>query len=375
MKKTNRVALLGCAAIASLAFAGSALASFAPKLVVSATSSGAARIGVVVGNSDDPTFRALFYVPNGYQVSTPAPGANLGSVTATASAADLGGALLPLTGQLLAADPNAFTASQKQSAAACLQGATQSQTWDLHLTAAGQTLDVPVFVLPVTAQEAASGYQAKLQICLPPPDVPASNPARATFGAKLLSATFSSSAITAPATAADYRWTSLWTPYTPTVGQPNAAGSVEVQGLRHVPTAIKLTVTKKKVTVTKKIKGKKHTIVHTLVKFSSAVTDGTGAAASSVITTTAGGKKVGGASGSFTLASGKSAAVKVTAVVDSDTGSIPTGQTANPLVDLFYHDLGASACTPSAIFGGLPCTDATVGGERLTATATVKGFK
>jgi hypothetical protein len=375
MKRTIRIALLAGAVFASLAFAGSALASFAPKIVVSATTSGAARIGVVVANSDDPTFRALFYIPAGYQVSTPAPGANLGSVTATAAAADLGGAILPLTGQLLAADPNTFTASQKASAAACLQGATQSQTWDLHLTAAGQTLDVPVFVMPATAQEIASGYQAKLQICLPPPDVPTSNPARATFGAKLLSATFTASAITEPATGADYRWTSLWTPYTPGVGQPNAGGSVEAQGLRHVPTAVKLTVTKKKVTVTKKIKGKKHKIVHTLVKFSSTVTDGSGAASSAVITTTAGGKKVGGASGSFSLASGKSAAVKTTAVVDSDTGSVPTGQTANPLADLYYHDLGASACTPSAIFGGVPCSDATVGGERLTATTTVKGFK
>jgi len=51
MKRTIRVALLAGAAFASLAFAGSALASFAPKLVVSATTPGAAggatRLGVV----------------------------------------------------------------------------------------------------------------------------------------------------------------------------------------------------------------------------------------------------------------------------------------------------------------------------------------
>jgi hypothetical protein len=29
----------------------------------------------------------------------------------------------------------------------------------------------------------------------------------------------------------------------------------------------------------------------------------------------------------------------------------------------------------SAIFGGLPCADATVGGETISATAVVKGFK
>jgi len=194
-------------------------------------------------------------------------------------------------------------------------------------------------------------------------------------GAKLLSATFSVSAVTEPSTAGDYRWTSVWTPYTTGGTTPNAAGSVEVQSIRHIPTAVKLTVTKKKVTVTKRIKGKKHKIVHTLVKFSSTVTDGAGAPSSVAITTTVGGKKVGGASGSFSLASGKSAAVKATAVVDSSSGSVPTAQPANALTDLFYHDLGATACTATAAFGGLPCADATVGGVRLTATATVKGFK
>jgi hypothetical protein len=368
MNKTIRAALFASAAFASLAFAGSALASFAPKIVVSATGSsgGATRFGVLVGNADAPTARAAFYVPSTYQVGVPAAGTKLGDVTATASAADLGGAILPLTGELDAIAPTATT-----NGAAALCGVTPSQTWNLQLTAAGQTLNIPMFV----AASALPGYPTELVVCLPPPDVPASNPNRATFGAKLLSATFTSSAITQPSTAGDYRWTSLWTPYNPGVGTVNQAGSVEVQGIRHIPTAVKLTVTKKKVTVTKKIKGKKHAIVHTVVKFSSTVTDGTGAAASAVITTTAGGKKVGGASGSFSLASGKSAVVKTTAVVDSDTGSVPTGQTANPLTDLYYHDLGASACTPSAAFGGLPCSDATVGGERLSATTTVKGFK
>ena len=369
MKRTIRAALFACAAIASLAFAGSALASFAPKLVVSATTPGAAggatRLGVLVANADDPTAKATFYIPSAYQVGTPGPG-KLGDVTATASAADLGGAVLPLTGELDAIAP---TAATNAAAAAC--GVSPSQTWDLHLTAAGQTLDIPMFV----AASPLPGYSTELVVCLPPPDVPTGTPGRATFGAKLLSATFTSSAITQPSTAGDYRWTSLWTPYTPTKGTPNAAGSVEVQGLRHIPTAVKLTVTKKKVSVTRKIKGKKHTTVHTLVKFSSQVTAGTGAASSAVIVTTAGGKKVGGAAGSFVLASGKSAAVKATAVVDSDSGSVPTGQTANPLADLYYHDLGAAACTATAAFGGLPCADATVGGEHISATTTVKGYK
>ena len=370
MKRTIRAALFACAAIASLAFAGSALASFAPKLVVSATTPGAAggatRLGVLVGTADDPTAKATFYIPSAYQVGTPAAGTKLGDVTATASAADLGGAVLPLTGELDAIPPTAAT-----NAAATACGVSPTQTWDLHLTAAGQTLDIPMFV----AASPLPGFSTELVVCLPPPDVPTGTPGRATFGAKLLSATFTSSAITQPSAAGDYRWTSLWTPYTPTKGTPNAAGSVEVQGLRHIPSAAKLTVTKKKVRITRKIKGKKHTTVHTLVRFSTKVTVGAGTPSSAVILTTAGGKKVGGASGSFVLASGKSTTLKATAVVDSDSGSVPTGQTANPLADLYYHDLGASACTATAAFGGLPCADATVAGARLSATTTVKGYR
>jgi hypothetical protein len=380
MRNSVRAVLFAVTAFTALAFAGSAFASFAPRLVVTSATPQAAggggptRIGVVASNADDPTAKVSIYLPSGYQVGTPAAGTKLGDVTATAAAADLGGAVLPLTGELDAIAPTATTNAQAQ---AC--GVSPSQTWDLHLTAAGQTLDIPLFVVANSAPEIASGFNTKLVVCLPPPDVPAGTPGRATFGAKLLSASFTSSAITQPVATGDYRWTSLWTPYNPGKGTPNAAGSVEVQSLRHVPTQAKLNVTKKKLTTFKtvKINGKKHRVkvIRTQVKFSSTVTEN-GAAPSSVqIVTTAAGKKVGGASGSFVLARGKSATVVATATVDSDTGAVPTGQPTNAAADLFYHDLGAAACVKTAIFQGLPCSDATVGGEIVKATAVVKGYR
>lgn len=380
MRRTIRVAMLLGAAFASLAYAGSAFASFAPKLIVSSATPPAAggggptRIGVVVNNADDPTAKVSIYIPAGYQVATATAG-KLGDVTATAAAADLGGAVLPLTGELDAIAPTAAT-----TAAAAQCGVSPSQTWNLQLTAAGQTLNVPLFVAAGNAAEAAAGYQTKLVVCLPPPDVPPGTPGRATFGAKLLSASFTSSAITQPTATGDYRWTSLWTPYNPGKGTPNPAGSVEVQALRHIPTQVSLTVTKKKVTTTirKRVKGKIRKVkkVTTAVRFSVKVTENGAAAASATITTTVAGKKVGGASGSFVLAAGKSATVKATAVVDSDTGSVPTGQPANAAADLFYHDLGATSCVATpAISGGLPCANATVGGETISASTTVKGFR
>ena len=104
MRKSIRAASFVCAAFAALAFAGSALASFAPKLVVSSAApqaaggGGATRIGVVAANVDDPTAAVNIFLPAGYQLGSPAAGTKLGDVTATAAASDLGGATLPLTG-------------------------------------------------------------------------------------------------------------------------------------------------------------------------------------------------------------------------------------------------------------------------------------
>ena len=64
------------------------------------------------------------YIPTGYQIGTPAAGTKLGDVTATAAAADLGGAILPLTGELqaVAAEPDrrcAVPASPRRSTGTC----------------------------------------------------------------------------------------------------------------------------------------------------------------------------------------------------------------------------------------------------------------
>ena len=238
MKKSIRTALFMCAVLSTLAFANAAFASYSPRLVVAgltpqaAGGGGPVRIGAVVSNADDPTAKVQIYIPTGYQIGTPAVGTKLGDVTATASAVDLGGAILPLTGELQSVAANPAGAAQ------C--GVAAAQYWNLHLTAAGQILDVPMYVVTASAGEQTAGYQAKLVVCLPPPDIPPGTPGRAQFGAKLLTASFGVSAITEPTATGDFRWTSLFTPYTPTKGTPNAAGTVETQALQHIPTQIKL---------------------------------------------------------------------------------------------------------------------------------------
>jgi hypothetical protein len=113
-------------------------------------------------------------------------------------------------------------------------------------------------------------------------------------------------------------------------------------------------------------------VIRTLVKFSATVDANGVAPARASITTTAAGRRVGGANGSFILAARKSATVTSTALVNHEA-SVPTGQTA-AAADLFYADLGAAACTKVTILGGLPCVDATVGGQTIRAAQVVFGY-
>jgi hypothetical protein len=328
------------------------------------------RIGVVISNADDATARVAIYIPNGYTVSATTAGAKLGTVTATAAAVDLGGAILPLTGELDAVDPNALTATQKNGIALCLAGQVATQTWVLHLTAAGQTVDLPMLLVPSVATEAAAGYQAKLVVCLPPPDVPSGAPGRAPFGAKLLSATFGVSAITAPASVGDARWTALFTPYSPGAGTLNEAATVESQSIRHAPARLTLTYNRKQVVSSKLVKGKRVRSVGTRVTYATTVTEA-GAAARGPVTATAAGKKVGGARGSFTF-TGASVALVARAELHKGA-SVPTGA-ARSNADLYYANLAAAACTKTPVFGGVPCVAATVGRATPRASVRVVGF-
>jgi hypothetical protein len=352
MRKTIRVAVLAAAIATALAFAGSAFASFAPKLIVVSNSDGVG-ITVNVSNSDDPTSRVAIYVPAGYTLNPPALGSKLGLVVATASAADLGGAVLPLTGELDSISEAALSPAAKASESSCIQGGTPAAIWDMHLAAAGQTLDIPMYIVPTSGVEQTAGI-VKIVVCLPPPDVPPSNPARATFGAKLLSATFTTNALV-PSGAGPFHWTSLWTPYTPGAGTPNAAGSIEAQSIVKPAATASIKVTKKKIVSYKKVGKKRVKIVTTKVTYSAHATQGGEPASGVISAVTRNGAPVR-PSGSFVLKAGKAASLVA-------NEKIPD------------QDLGAAGCTPTPIFQGVPCIDATAAGGSAKATVKVVGFK
>jgi hypothetical protein len=214
-------ALVGIAALAAIVAVPSAFAAYqSAKLQV--TSAGATTVvKASLDPNDDPTASVRIFAPTGTQLTTSqAPGTVLGPVKAIVKALDLGGADLPLEGQLLVAAPGQVTA---ETTALCTGGVAPLATWIMMLNAAGQVLPVPAFLVPTSGAQAGLG-PAYIQICLPPPDLPAGTPGRATFGAKVYSAELSINGVfsSVPLGA----WIAFWTPYKPGVGQVNVAGTV-----------------------------------------------------------------------------------------------------------------------------------------------------
>jgi hypothetical protein len=207
----------GVAALAAVVAVPAAMAKeySSAKLAVT-QAGGVTTIKASLDPNDDATASVRILAPAGTQLTTTqGPGTSLGPVKAIVKALDLAGADLPLEGQLVVAAPGQVPAAQQ---AACLQATTPAATWVMVLTAAGQTLQVPTYLVTP-----ASG-PAYIQICLPPPDVPAGTPGRATFGAKVYSAELAISGVFG--SVSNGAWVGLWTPYNPGVGSVNVAGTI-----------------------------------------------------------------------------------------------------------------------------------------------------
>jgi hypothetical protein len=348
MRKSIRCALVAGVVVGALAATGSALAAFSPKIYVK-TASGGINIRVAVNTTDDPTARFALYVPVAYTGNfSAAPGTVLGPVTAHAQAADLGGAILPLTGNVLVANPVDPTVV---AASAACDPVPHAAIWVLSLTAAGQTLFVPMFVDQSSGAEAALA-SFKLVVCLPPPDVPPGTPGRATFGAKLLDADFTTSALTAPTAAGTFVWRALWTPYNPGVGTVNAAGTVQTQSLWFQPTT--LSAAARVTTKRTKVKGRTR-VTNTVTVFGALSAAGQGAPAQAI---------------DIYAGPTASALKKVKTVTTNAAGAYTF--TAKLAKATFFQaratspdrDLGPSLCAPGL---PAPCISATVSGGSLTS--------
>ena len=204
-----------------------------PKLAVQMGTAGTT-IHLTIPPTDDPTARLTFFVPAGTGVNLGATaGSTIGTLDAKAAAGALGGATLPLTGTVQARAANGTYLSSgvavplAQAATACTTTAVHGAFWVLVLSAAGQTLEVPLFVDPVTSGPLSAAVAATLSLCLPPSDIPEAL-GGAAFGAKVFEASFTVKGVFSP-TAGTNLWRLTGTPYKPGKGTPNAPATVEAQ--------------------------------------------------------------------------------------------------------------------------------------------------
>jgi len=217
---TKRIRIVFVAAVAAVAVPAIVLAAAnaytSPTLQVSyAGTTTIITASAAVG--DDATAVSSIYVPTGTTLTTSqAPGTQIGSVKAQVSALALGGALLPLEGPIIVAPPGAIAEAVQLQ---CAQGATPIATWLLQLNAAGQTINLPAYVLPTAGAESALG-PAKVRFCIAAPVVGPLN----TFGAKFLSAALTLNGVFSPVTQG--AWIAFWTPWSADNIQPNQAGTV-----------------------------------------------------------------------------------------------------------------------------------------------------
>jgi hypothetical protein len=253
MKRVIRPLVLGLVGAIALSSAGTALAAYtSPALgVFDASPTASVTINYSQSANDDPTAKLHFFAPTEYNASLTQPaGQSIGTVTAQGTAADLGGALLPLTGtvQVRSASGTYLSGTTQvpiaTAATQCTGTATHTAYWVLILQAAGQTLELPVFVDSPAAgpagTSAAAYSSASIQACLPPPDVPPGTPGRAAFGFKLTRVDFTVNSVYTGATSGQPRWRVLATPYNPGRGTPNQAGSVEAQSVVAFPRSVTL---------------------------------------------------------------------------------------------------------------------------------------
>ena len=352
MKQLLRVLVVVATAVAALAVTGSALAAFnSPRLIIQNPSErvsggGALTITYRQVREDDAPFRIVIYIPQGYTTSlVQQPGTQVGTVAATAQGNAISAdTILPLTGTIVAQE---FTPAAYPNGAACVGNAAIDSVWELRLTAAGQNLVVPAYVVAITEGPETAFASGKLVFCLPSPYIP---PAQggAAFGAKLLTADMRLRNIFSnPASAGDYRWRALVTPWTVGTATPNPAGTIETQAIDKLPAQL---------TANLRVVNRRLRIVNISGTLRERSTRITGAPV----------QLMRGAKILRTVKTNRRGAYSVTVRLARGLHVLRT-RTTVPV-----RQLGTAGCVRTALFGGVPCTNASLSGYRLISNVPLR---
>jgi hypothetical protein len=336
-----RMAAVACAGALALVLSGSALAAYSPKLRVTPQPNNAVLIDFEQAQTDDPTARIVLYAPLGLTVGiSQAATTIIGEVRQPTEvfASDIGGVRVPVTGRVEVADPGQYSAPP---ANLCTRTRHEA-VWLLVLEAASQALRIPMYIDRPTGAE-ASFASLKITLCLGPPDVPPGTPGRAALGAKLLRANLLISTVFSGSSIG--RWTGIFTPFTPNIGQANAAGSVEAQAIPG--TASRVSISASLVKKTKTVKRKRVTT------YSARITGTVPGGPRAKVTLLRNGRSVGtvtaNANGGF-----------------SKTVAVTSTSRFQARATVAAADVTAQGCAP--VLQNLPCVSVTAAG--FTATST-----
>ena len=186
MKKRTRTAVVALAALAALALAAAATAAYtSPKLSVTYAAGNVTRIVASSAVSDDSDRPGGDRHPERDDHHDDGCARHEGRHRARRRSAPSRSAArcCRSPGDIIVAPPGAVTPT---SQAQCTRARRPSATLLLVLQAAGQTINLPAYIMPTSGAQTALG-PAQLVFCLPPPDIPVDK-GGATFGAKFLSA-------------------------------------------------------------------------------------------------------------------------------------------------------------------------------------------
>jgi hypothetical protein len=352
----GRVTTFGALAFGALLFlvvTGSSAAALTPKLVVSSIQTAKGQTLTITASkpmADDAVGRVQFYVPAGYALNAPAGGTVVGSGTAQAVLHDVNASHEQgLRGNVIAIGWTDASVAYEASSCDTNQ---HLAAWMVQLSGAkGISLSFPVFV------DGASQFGPYVLVaCFRPADLPAGTANRSAFGAVVDSFTLSLNPFARPTTAGDYRWRSLWTPFTAGTGALDATRNVEAQSIVTIPEGQIVIFGKKQAAV---VKGKR--VTRLMISGQVLV----------------GGEPVGpvlvtirhGASATKLVSLGTVHAWSDGGYTKFVTLTAPT-QYFQASAHLPAKDLGASSCQASF---GVPCVSATSGAGRvISGTMQVK---
>jgi len=349
--KTVRAGIVMVSAVAALLLAGPTFGAVTPRLVVSDTAAGPGQTLTIAASkpkADDPVARIQLFVPTGFALDSPAPGASVGKASARVVIRDVD----PNTEQVLR---GTVTAILPTDPAIAWEGANCDQSqhlaaWMVQLSGSKGSFSFPVYV-DATSTATASFGPYVLVACFRSADLAASDPNRSPKGSLIDSFSLELNPFTRPTTSGGFRWRSLWTPYTPGTGTMNQAGNVEAQSVVTIPTG-QIVIFGKKTT------GKLHGNTVTRVKITGQVLVQSEPVGPVVVTIRHGVSKTGlvslgsvksGTDGGYT----KFALLTRKAQYFQASADVPP------------KDLGSGGCQAS--FTSTPCLDATSGAGRVVS--------